>query len=596
MTSLHIIALRAGAGGPEPLEPLHVRFYQMLAKETFNEEITIPANSPNLTVPLNVDDLNDHSTTLFPTILDRWIPANSAPQVVIVDFHATSNVNVRGVVNLRLGSAIDIMIRQDQAAEHPCLKGVILMLMDIPTEGEVVLKLLRPHIDACKVFIYSQNGEKIPSTSHVSKETYLLGLADLHGDPIDLLDLKMLRHRGHYMRKVGNDIDECVSLYFEGSLCGPELRTLLGRWIRKYLLEDKDKKILLYDEAYSQWVQGPLIREAVENNFVNCYEYKTIKNDGAFSDRIRRASLIAVVLPLTDSGRTVLEIATRIREINSSVELRFLSILSTAGSLERHGIRKLALGDSTIEMDYFLKVQQKRFRKGSNMPCPMCALNIRPTLEGTLDTVMLSAYDFWDMTFEFGLKDEDFVPSYRNSLGKIPNFNDMIVKNGAWLAYKISKVFEFESIGDPAKLTIVCRDQTTSRLLTDFLRVAMGTSIVLIPDSVFAELNNPHDIDDLRTKWEFGSELWYLQLAGTFNRDIVILDEFTVTDKTRETLINLVKYVKKNVVAAFSFVNFIPEKNGNSSRLPSLSLYSWQFVYPENEEREVANVLKTRPR
>ncbi len=285
------------------------------------------------------------------------------------------------------------------------------------------------------------------------------------------------------------------------------------------------------------------------------------------------AAPILLVVPLLDTGNTIVEVLGLLEGQWGLEDIRVLSVLSTKGNEPRFGETSVSGGKI---VDYFLRVSQEHYLASDREhPCPMCRLDLPFTHEGVERSQMLTSYDFWEMVGLVGLKDEENVPDDdRPSIGKVPDFPRMLHSNGAWLTKKIGDILEDNCHTKLNDMVLVCPDQKGAQVLTQYLEVSLGANVVKVPDDAVKLIKHAVELEGLINGWEEKRPEWYLALKTAPARKYVIMDEFTVTGGTRMALERLVWHLGKDVVAHFSFVDFMPE-NGSQFDVPYLALYEW---------------------
>jgi hypothetical protein len=495
MKTLGLLPFRLGHGAASPLTGSELDFYQHLAKEIIADDCCLVQNGPVPTIAVDSETLNQRQDLERPAdlLLGTIETLQPVPQVVLVDLDVYVGADLRGAAYLYLASAIagSLAHLEDRKA---ATERMIVMVPELQPGRSAFQRVLAGYLADQRLVLLTDDGDFLPETALVgfNRDKYRTEIAAVRGKPIDLLDRKLIRQYGHFRRMKDGRHHECVRVFFDGKLCGGEVRSLISSYIAKQYTGE-DPPVLLHHSTLQNWLEGPVERLAAERS-LECYACSDIENDEEVV-RLFQNRNVLLVLPLRDTGRTLTDrLGVLCERMHVKKErIRVLSILSTEGPQKRHGTLTDVDG---VPVDYFLRVHQQRYAVGgtNEAVCPMCRVDFPFTVEGVDQCHMLTSYDFWDMACEVGLKDEDHVPSNRGSLGKVPDFPKMLRNHGAWLAMKIGDLVEHYIDSGLSDLLVVCPEQQAAEMLTHFLSevlgAVLGVNVVRVADNDIGRLRN----------------------------------------------------------------------------------------------------------
>jgi len=523
-----IMPFRMGYGAAKPLTEAEGGFYLSVVEALTGLPVLEIQKYPIPAIAIESDTLNTRPQMMYEAFFAAADALTAEAEVIIADLDIYTKADLRGTALLHIASAVVSALEKMQIQSSKTELFVLLMPA-FHSGGNAFFKLIDSSIQSGKLIVISDDGNYIAQNrplAHFSREQYRLKLSLVRGEPIELLARKMIRQHGHFKRERAGRHVECVRTFFDGQLCNQEIRMLTANYLQRKYAENRIPDIV-YHYTISDWLQGPLLRLASELK-IGCFSFEEIFAYDRKPDSWQGATPTLVV-PLVDSGNTVRDVINKMRRKFSIQQINVLTILSTSGEQDVLGSCELASG---IPIDYFLKVSRKRYVKDVEQ-CPMCDLGIPYTEEGTEPAFMLSAFDFWAMVDLVGLKGEQDIPRNRESLGKVPDFPAMLDSNGAWIAKKIGDSLLQVLEGKLNDVVVICPDQSGSQILTEYLRVVSGVSVIRIPTEVINDFRSDPNVDSLRTAWAKKRPAWFMELSSSPVSEVVVMDEFTVSCGTR---------------------------------------------------------------
>lgn len=394
-------------------------------------------------------------------------------------------------------------------------------------------------------------------------------LAAASTDPKISLERKMVCHVGNF---VIPGIGKRVYDYYEGDFAPEEIYRIVCKIISEEL-ETRDAVRVLYDDLVSDWFSRP-VQNAI--NYINSDELAVHGAALSDVDLAEEGTFDLVLFPISRTGASAQAVLERLEYGKSGSAPVVVSLIDVGPrELSEGGVRSIDLygGELTAEMRVVAWL--------GNRAEPLAALWDGLTIEpNDTSTIELSGHfpadSIWAMVFESGLEDETYVPSYRPSLGKIPNFANMIAKNGPLLAAKINRRLG-ASFGPQIgrNFAFLHPDETTANLLAscvwdlaDIDSVPIKSRLIEIAEysSSLVELQRraseeSAELDDYtRRRLDELKFMTRNALPGSFAPfRVVILAEFVASGGRIRGLKRLASLLGWEVLGTFSIANMYPE-------------------------------------
>ena len=569
MKRVGIVSCKFGSGAASTLGESHLEFYLSVAKAITNEPVT-PVQAPPLArMAITNERLNARPGAVGDAIAKRCSEVAKCAEVIVVDLDVPEMANIRGSAHINAYAAINLALQTTHKPEQSRALMLILLVPELPDSNSSSMRLLNPDLAKGNIVLISDAGKILPeeiSRPSFNKEQYRLKLSEIRGKPIELLRHKLVRQRGHFKRFVNGVHTECVPLYFDGRLCSVEVRKL----VHDYVLQNYPggaRPHFIYRPDYSNWLEGLLHILAGEIG-AECHRVWEVLERPELGDDFDVCAPLLIV-QLIDSGNSLTEVRNQVCSKFQLDEIKCLAVLSTTGNEPCFGSRLV----EGAEIAYFLKVPQIRQLVAD---CPMCRLDLPYSKEGHDDNLMLTSYEFWTMVDIAGLKKEDDPPPYRMKLEAVPDFPRILDSNGAWIASKIGDLLKNVTGQLPNDIVVVCPDQKGSQVLTEYLHLVSGVTVIRIRDEDIRSAKDLNTPDSLIDEWERTQPEWYMQIRAAATQKVVVLDEFCVSAVKRDALHTVMGQLKKTVVCYFALADFCPQLAEKSS-IPVMSLYEWRM-------------------
>lgn len=567
MKRVGLVTFSFGSAAPELLTQKRIDFYLWVAKAIANDDCEKILSCDSFTVPVGAVDISRDPYCAYGKLLmysRNWI---EKVDVVIVDItHST----IPGTCAMAIASAIETLCNGNQ---FPKQAVFVVLQSDLPPAGESFRNQLQSLVDLGRVVIISDDGAFLARKGVVhglNDDDYRMELTVSRDDPLHLLDIKMIRRLGHFER----EWDRCSRYFYDGSNCHEELAQLIRIHVGE-LYKNGEHPFIMYHCTVSRWLKESLLSVCIERDLRSVDVEKLLRGDEVLDPDTNVAPLL--VVPLMDTGETVRNILKRWKEFKGLRKPHILTILTTKSDNENDRVRMLTVNSEHYKVPYFLEVEQTFYKR--MVSCPMCELCIPYSDYKQENYAMLSTYDFLEMVDEAGLKDEDFVPRTRDSAGSVPNYPKIFHKNGAWLAEKICGLLEFTlSMKVSSAFVLVCSKETGAHVLTEYLRVTKGVSVIQVPKET---------VDDFREGaaalagkdevWTKERPSWYVQIKDINPRQpVVVMEEFSWSGNTRSALFDLVNHFGKSALCHFAIADYNPSGTADSG-FASYALYGFQM-------------------
>lgn len=564
-----VIPLRFGAAAPEPILEARAFFYPSILRAVFKKEAKAVQEESWLTLAISLSELELDEHSAYRKCLRKAKSWDGQLDVLVVDIIPPLETLIPGRAELHLASALNIL-----AAEEQGLRFVVFV-DEMPPEREAFLKQLLGLVAEGRLTIIDRLGRCLPSSTALPQDFILLRKRASQ-DPLQRLELKLVRRLGHFQRPFEEGSLYCVRYFYDGSFCTKEISSLLKSHIASRT--ETHPPVLLYDYTVSKWIEPPVL-DAARTLGTVAYNIRDVLRGVGFHDQITDCTVL-VILPLVDTGKTAIKLLeTWINQFGTPAP-EFISVLSTEYYATEKKVSVLPNEQhGSLEIPYLMGVSRGLT---PTERCDMCKLGIPRSSFQDDDLEMLTAFQFWTMVDEADWKEEDHVPQNRASMGLVPNFAKMFEENGGWLAQKAcNRLVSFSEEQFPARpFVLLCPDEAGARVISNYLQVLHeGLTVVRLPE----EALNPFrkggaDLEKVATSWRKERPKWYQQiLEAAPTAAFVLVEEFCVSGGTRDALSLLLSTLGKTAQCHLAIVDFKEAERENSA-LETLSLYSFDEV------------------
>jgi pyrimidine operon attenuation protein/uracil phosphoribosyltransferase len=283
-----------------------------------------------------------------------------------------------------------------------------------------------------------------------------------------------------------------------------------------------------------------------------------------------------LLLPMVTGGQTLAHILQRLQTEGRPLP-NVLTILTTKYTDSAQRIRDLpVIGKQTARISCLRRVDQKVYLPGD---CPMCKLHLPASNREEDKHLMLSTYDMWDMIEEVGWRSERPVPRHRKSLGNLPRFLELVERNEALFASKIQLLLAAQPSGFPSDPVVVCPDEPGANHFRESLRTVLGIPSISIPrDALNRIVDDKRPVSRLLESWASRKESWFQQLVELSTEQVILMDEFNASGRTRAAMYTLLTGLGRNCLYYISILDLDPESSVQSD-IPTYSLYQMQKTH-----------------
>jgi hypothetical protein len=571
MTRFGVVAFQLGRATSEPVTGELLDFYAWVAERVSAQPAKLAAQEIPTTVGIDTLTLHKTPEAVYGLFTERAKAWDDAIDVAIVHVQNPPQGIVRGGFSIHLAAALQASL---EGRARP--KQVILMMSPFPPEGDAIRRIIEELRAMGRLVIISDNGQilqaSVPTLDETFGKEYALRLARVRSDSSQLLGLKMIRRMGHFKRLNGEQ-SECLRYYFDGSLCDAEISDLFSRYLAE-AYPDQKPPVVLWHCPQSPWLTNGVLAACVDHD-IPCMDFDEFLRLEV-TEIAESAAPILLIVPMVLTGRTVRQ---KIREILNrypSMRPSVVTILTTIGDAPK-GKRRLKVNDEFYDIRYFLKVAGAPIPSGE---CTLCRLGVPESKPWSRDEyVKLTSYEMWELVRQAGWKPEDDPPGHRASLTQVPRFPEIIYDNAAWLASKLKLLLEFVLDEFPAAPVVVCpAHEKGADALTQCLQAILNVTVIKIPRSVIDCFDSPEPNLPL-SEWEQRRPQWYIQLSTLVTSEVIVMDEFNVSGRTRAGLKAIVELFGKSVTGYFAVQDFNPSEISDLG-IANAALYDFEINSP----------------
>ena len=537
------LPIRLGQKAAETVSAAFLDLYSSIAG-WFLGELIQPLTETLTTIPISTD-LEAHQA--MSGVLSQL--SSARPQLVIVDLaHSMRSV-------LPSYSIISTVVETCEATtgeEASNVQYVFLFTSQL-WDQDPAFAAIRALITSGRATVLADDGSLIgvrPRDSAYREHLYIRALSSARMSPLAMLKQKLIRQHGHLKRHRDGVHDHCVQYFFDGAHCSNELAQLIVDGVRHLYLGGVEKEIIVHD-PYSPWLADAAEAAAIRLG-ISLRRLDLGAEGFGLANRVSDTPFVLV--PMCDTGETCRSVIRTLTALNKKCSPSTLAVISTEGMDEQNGRRIIGVADRDYEVNYLLKVEQPRYPTGT---CRQCRVNAPETFAPAApenDSYEVPSFAMWSMILEAGVKPEDDVPDSRPSFGLVPDFPQIILRNGPYLACRMHAALSQMRGKLPRIPIILCPDETGARALADALTSLFKYTVVAVPRSVLRSMSFPPAASP--------AEDWYVQLRSLGDRrdstEVIVLDEFNGSGGTRQSLKRLAAAFELGVRCYVSLFDFNP--------------------------------------
>lgn len=558
----------------KPLERHEQAFYQSVATGLYpSKSEVVDLALPRNTVPLDAEACS--KSAWVRDLIAGAIPMDaSGVDAVIVDL---TNPPYRLLPDHHvLGGLLDFL-RTFAVNNHNEPVPVLLLMPVILAETDIAMRALQPLLATGVVNLIADDGTKAgtwPSLSSLDSVAYAKALSSIRQDPQVRLQRKMIRRPGHFKRRDRNGNHEyCLPFFFDGRFCTQELIDLIERHLHTLRLRDALPTIV-YHCIESRWLYDAVA------SVCQTSPSQAIDGDLYLTDATRAPVVPAnclLVVPLIDTRGTVTALLAALLARNPTARISVLTVVTTerTGADGQH--EPIAIGDRRFEVWPLMYAKRPRFRPGE---CGACRGNIDETLQGDQERFLqLTSFALWNMFLEAGTKSEEDVPSYRRSMGQVPDIRQVVHDNAAYLALKLDAMLQLDG-QLPSDPVIIHPAENGAREIAKSLAGLYSYSCIEIPREALESVPSDRTVAmEWRRAFDGASDArWLSQLSSLEARGdirVILMDEFNRSGETRIHLEKVARAFGLTVMCYLCFIDFCP---GPEVRMPYRDMSLYQFI------------------
>ena len=573
MKDVFFIAFRLGGVAPEPLSRATQEHYLWLGRAILNDECRTAHRTSPSCIPISNKTIQTNSSQIY-TLFSDAIGQAANSELIVVDLYSPGRAVTRGTLLFHLAIGIAAWGSSIQAGPNP---RMVLLLPELPPNGDELLKHFSPMIDSGKLVIIDDDGNSVPMTPSLRPEQHRVGLLAARGQPMDLLKRKMIKRFGHFHRNAAKP-EYCVPFFYDGRFCESELFNLFQGFIDNLQLSSIEDVIILYHGTLSPWIQNTATAVATKRNVLSL-DLADPQFETFFMQK--RWGRAIVFLDVVDTGGTLKAIVNNLQRLDHELTLHILTVLTTEISDKVEQTRTLTAPGLNVAIKCLLLVAQQ---KTLTTDCDMCRrglpFNKHNEEDDLNEPLMLRSYHFWSMLSPFGLKREEDIPGYRGGLERVPDLLKVIDENAAWIVNKIRQQLEVHLGGLPSDAVLLCPDEKGAEMLTEQLKLILGFSAIRIPRDVINQCaKNDGNLLALKEQWSLTNPRWHSELSSTPKHGVMVIDEFNASGNTLKGLTELLTVFGKTLECFITLLDFNPRHTRSqikNTQIPIISLYEIQ--------------------
>lgn len=397
-------------------------------------------------------------------------------------------------------------------------------------------------------------------------------LAELLINPAERLQRRLIRRVGLFHI----DAERPVQFYYyDGRDAYSQIRALVLGAIRT--VADRHSIDRVYVESSRSGWFGDPARGALKDAGVDKKSVHELRIGSTTTTKIRvSAGYTLVILPIVRSGDSLRRLLGTLRSDAELEKVIVWALLSVDGDRATYGDRLLSL-DALHSTPRSLKVAYA-------LRVPAEPKNLHPSWRNAKDLAIdprgaslagqFPADEMWGMIFESGLNPEDPIPTHRESLGLVPNYGDIVVRNGPLIAARISAILEetFKSKLPPTIPFLLPREPNAEELARCVSERERNQTILISRDIVSAargvkhkteirnaveKLNKPAlvaEYDALTRRLDYLSS-WKTNYPDREVPRAVLMDEFEYSGQTLTDLLSIAIAFGLDVLCAMCLGN-----------------------------------------
>ena len=427
--------------------------------------------------------------------------------------------------------------------------------------------------------LVSEYKEKVKS---VFKSQYKI----IFGDALEKFKKKLVGFVGHFPREINGQIDRCHFYFYDGKYCQKELKEILLGKLKAlrpdYLIVDCAESPWLFQPVYmavAEIADGPAIQIIRYDEKLEIHEQPVPVYKEELRSHISKIpgdKKVLLLFDLIHHGNRLEKVVTDVRSLNNALSIEYHTVIRAINDTETDK----PLGEFELRGIKILPYHEVRQKDVIQAHCDYCnKYNIPYNDKDDLDSIELTTPNFWMLCNQSKYRPEKNPPTYRPPLRAVPNFPKMLWENGAFIALKIKELL-LKSLHlneeQLSNITFIGPNEEGTQAISTCLSSFMDVELILIDKEAIKTTNSKnYNANEILTNFE--SESWCNSLYDVIGtgktKEIIIFDEFCVTDNTLKNYYNFAKRLDFTVRAFFPIFRFneIPDIDG----IPIYSLYNF---------------------
>ena len=566
MKTVGLLSLRLAKPNDESIGDRLNSFYLKLAKFLYGSECSYSKKETFETFSIDISSV-EHTSMHTQERFISHLKNIEDVDIIIIDLLWADQGILRGVIMIHIAKAISAIY----GARIGGSKKIIILQQELSPRGDPFYSLLSRYIAEKKVILFDSSGDSVGQPQTYSRSKFVSLLADAQDSATSRLKAKLIRRPGHFKQSSLDGKQICRRYYYDASYCVTEVQELVGAFIQQQY--GSNELIIYCDIDSPEWLLSALLTLKQDRRFKIAQVGSTSSNE-AIAERSRAPGLL--VVPAIYSGHSMKVTLDKVAPWRSAwSNLQILSVLSRQRG--EKSVVSLRINERVWRVPYLVHVNQRDYQGDD---CPMCKLHVPLDTTAALDEYeMLTAYDIWEILRDANWKRED-VRHDGIMLGTMPDFQEIVEGNGAWLASKFnSLLLRIEDIDtNSAGVTVVCPDEKGTEEFTRFLAAVSRVSVIRVPRRILNKFSQSEKTRGQIDAFGVSKPDWYRRASNLGDSEIVILfDELNVSGRTRSELVSFASHFRMDVYCYFSLLDINPLSKGPEG-LRSRSLYAFQAV------------------
>jgi hypothetical protein len=560
-TTFISLNVKLGLAGGGALEFDRISFHRKLLQILFPRKKNLTRLGLNRTSPFDFTRMRLDAAYVSNLINDALLEslASKSLDVLLIDFSNNSFGLLRDPILIQLSDVLG------QLSGKGICSTFVLLLPDIPppeSASRQHFQALSEGHPSSKLIAIANDGDSIwlPRHGKISslKGRYVKHLQSLEVELTERFRRKIVRRLGHFPR--ARHSRGCRLYSYLADNCEKELLELLKNW---WTRTKRKPNAFVYDSLSNPSLNAAIkaLSTSKKVPFYRVTDLFDIRDEAA---KAREHKSITLVVDVVETGETVVQQLTKLREMGINVGNEVLAAISKGSNRQKLGELKItSFASFPAEPD--------------SDECIQCELGLSQTSDVTEYFDTLRAFDFWYMAHEVGWECEPDIPeNIGEGYKMIPRFREMLMAHGDWIAYKMERLYK--TLPYPEDIFVIHPQEDGADEVSKNLRLRFDEhlSVVQIPRTAIKVAQaHSNAWDQILPKLK-GSEEWVSQLQSLSSARALITDIFNASGSTFRCLSALLRHFQIPIFCYFPFVDRdFGKENESKYEAKKYSLYRW---------------------